>query len=67
MLAEWNPVSAVTQAAREAFGNIPADIPKPTSWALAHPAIYTLIWVTAIVAVFAPLAVRRYNRVAAKR
>jgi ABC-2 type transport system permease protein len=65
--AEWNPVSSVTQAAREAFGNIPAGTPEPTAWSLANPTIYTLFWVVGIIAVFAPLAVRRYSRSAMKR
>lgn len=60
--AEWNPVSAVTQATRELLGNIPAGTPEPTAWPLQHPVAYTLAWVVIIVAVFAPLAVRRYQR-----
>jgi len=62
IFAEWNPVSAVTQAARELFGNIPIGTPEPTAWPLQNAALYTLIWVTLIIAVFAPLAVRRYRR-----
>ncbi len=60
--AEWNPVSAVTQAARELFGNIPAGTPAPDAWALQNPVLYTLLWVVAIVGVFAPLSVARYKR-----
>ncbi|HSL58635.1 MAG TPA: ABC transporter permease [Acidimicrobiales bacterium] len=60
--AEWNPVSSVTQATRELLGNIPPGTPEPTAWPLQHPVIYTLGWVVLIVAVFAPLAVRRYQR-----
>ncbi len=60
--AEWNPVSAVTQAARELFGNIPPGTPEPTSWSLQNPVVYTLGWIVVIIAVFAPLAVRRYQR-----
>ena len=60
--AEWNPVSAVTQAARELFGNIPAGTPEPTAWSLQNPVLYTLLWVVVTVAVFAPLSVRRYQR-----
>jgi ABC transporter DrrB family efflux protein len=60
--AEWNPVSAVTQASRELFGNIPPGTPPPESWPLANPVLYTLIWAVVIVAVFAPLSVRRYAR-----
>ena len=32
--AEWNPVSTLTQAARELFGNIPPERPNPTVWPL---------------------------------
>jgi ABC transporter DrrB family efflux protein len=60
--AEWNPVSAVTEAARELFGNIPEGTPEPTAWPLQNPVIYSLIWIVAIISVFAPLSVRKYKR-----
>ena len=59
--ALWNPVSAVTQATRELFGNIPPGTPDPVAWPLQHPVLYTLIWAAVIIAVFAPLAVHRYR------
>jgi ABC-type multidrug transport system permease subunit len=62
--AEWNPVSAVTQSARELFGNIPPGTPEPTAWPLQNPVLYTLIWVVIIIAIFAPLSVRQYKRAA---
>jgi ABC transporter DrrB family efflux protein len=65
-IAEWNPVSSVTQAARELFGNIPPDAPEPGTWALQNPVIYTLIWVALILAVFVPLSVQQYKRAAAR-
>ncbi|MEM9746023.1 MAG: ABC transporter permease [Actinomycetota bacterium] len=61
--AEWNPVSAITQAARELFGNIPDGTPEPEAWPLQNPVLYTIIWSIVIVSIFAPLAVRRYARV----
>ncbi|MCB1272286.1 MAG: ABC transporter permease [Microthrixaceae bacterium] len=61
--AEWNPVSTVTQAARELFGNIPPGAPQPDAWPLQNPVIYSLLWIVAAVAVFSTLAVRRYQRV----
>ena len=64
--AEWNPVSTVTQAARELFGNIPAGTPEPTAWPLQNPVLYTLLWVVGIVAVFAPIAVKRYEKASTK-
>jgi ABC-2 type transport system permease protein len=60
--AEWNPVSAVTQATRELFGNIPFGTSEPTVWPLQNPVLYTLIWVVLIIGIFAPLSVRRYMR-----
>ena len=61
--AEWNPISSVTQAARELFGNLPPGSPEPTAWPLQNPLVYALGWAILIIAVFAPLAVRQYNRV----
>ncbi len=61
VFAEWNPVSAVTQATRELFGNIPPGTPEPTVWPLQNSVLYTLIWVVVIIAIFAPLAVHRYK------
>ena len=63
VFAEWNPISTVTQAARELFGNIPADHPAATpSWALQNPVVYTLIWAVAVLLVFVPLANAQYRR-----
>jgi ABC transporter DrrB family efflux protein len=59
--AEWNPVSALTQAVRELFGNIPLGTPQPTAWPLQNPVVYTLLWAVIFVAIFAPLSVRRYR------
>jgi ABC-type polysaccharide/polyol phosphate export permease len=64
--AEWNPVSTVTQASRDLFGNIPKGTPDPTAWPLVHTEIYTLLWVVLIIAVFAPLSVRQYKRATKK-
>ncbi len=63
-VAEWNPVSSVTQAARELFGNIPAgsDFAAPTAWPLQNPVLYTLIWVVILLVVFVPLSIRQYQR-----
>ncbi len=58
---EWNPVSTVTQACRELFGNTSPQVPVPESWAMQNPVVYSLLWSAAIVAVFAPLAVRQYR------
>ncbi len=63
VFAEWNPVSAITQASRELFGNIPEGTPEPTAWPLQNPVLYTIIWSAIIVAIFAPLSIAQYKRV----
>jgi ABC transporter DrrB family efflux protein len=60
--AEWNPVSAVTEAARRLFGNIAPGTPIPDSWALQHPATYTLLWAVAILVIFVPLTTWQFRR-----
>ncbi|HEU4318669.1 MAG TPA: ABC transporter permease [Acidimicrobiia bacterium] len=62
-IAEWNPVSSVTQATRELFGNIPPGTPEPDVWPLQNPILYTLIWVVIFIGIFAPLSIRRYRKV----
>jgi ABC-2 type transport system permease protein len=58
-LAEWNPVASTVQAARELFGNpVP---PHGHSWPLDHPVVSSLAWSIAMIAIVAPLAVRRYR------
>lgn len=66
--AEWNPVSTVTQAARELFGNAnPLQVAQPeTSWALEHPITYTLVWSAVILAIFMPLASAQYQRASSR-
>lgn len=58
-IAEWNPLSSVATATRELFGN-----PSPASgvWPLQHAALVTIVWSIAIIAVTAPLAVRRFRK-----
>jgi ABC transporter DrrB family efflux protein len=64
--ANWNPVSAVTQAAREAFGNTSPQLPPADNWAMQNPEAYTLIWVALMLAFFIPLSVRQYRRAASR-
>ena len=60
-IANWNPVSAVTAAARDLFGN-----PNPSAtidaWPMQHPVLASLLWSAVLLAVFAPLASSLYRR-----
>ena len=64
--AEWNPVSAVTQATRDLFGNTNPAAPPPDVWPLRNPELYTLIWVVILLAVFVPLSIRQYRKAASR-
>ncbi len=63
-VAEWNPVSSLAQAAREAFGNTHPSMFSSDAWSLNNPVAYTLLWVVIILAIFVPLSVRQYKRAA---
>ena len=65
-IANWNPVSTVTQAARELFGNTNPSMQVPDDWSLQNPVLYTFIWVAIILVIFVPLSVRQYKKVASR-
>jgi ABC-2 type transport system permease protein len=60
-IAEWNPVSALSQAIRELWGNGPAA-PADAAWPLQHPVLMTVVWSVAITAAVAPAAVASFRR-----
>ena len=64
--ADWNPVSSVTLAARQLFGNTSPTQPPPDIWPAQHPVVYSLIWIVVILIVFVPLSVRKYESAAAR-
>ncbi|MFD6568646.1 ABC transporter permease [Micromonospora profundi] len=58
-IAEWNPLSATVAAIRHLFGNpgLGGD-----SWPAENAILLAVLWPVVLIAVFAPLAVRRYRR-----
>ena len=63
VLAEWNPVSAVTASLRELWGNDGGvALPAGSAWPLHHPEITSLAWSVIFTAFFAPMAVRAFRR-----
>ena len=60
-VAEWNPVSSLTQACRELWGNgLPAR--ADAAWPLQHPILVSVAWSVVLTAVFAPLAVSAFRQ-----
>lgn len=67
ILAEWNPVTAVINATRDLFGNAnPAGVQRMTGWPAEHAALYSVFCSLVIIAIFVPLSLRAYRRVAAR-
>ncbi|GHH77487.1 transport permease protein [Streptomyces sulfonofaciens] len=62
-IAEWNPFSAIVQAARQLFGN--PGVADSSAWPMQHPVWASLIWSVLIIAVFRTLAVRKYRNATA--
>jgi ABC-2 type transport system permease protein len=59
-VAEWNPISSIVAACRHLFGN-PSPFASPDGFPAQQPVLLSLIWCAAIIAVFAPIAVRKYR------
>ncbi|MEU9617811.1 ABC transporter permease [Streptomyces sp. NPDC088251] len=59
-VVEWNPMSATATAVRRLFGN-PGG--AGGSWASDHAELLAVAWPLALIAVFFPLAVRRFARI----
>jgi ABC transporter DrrB family efflux protein len=60
-VAEWNPVSTLSAAIRDFWGN-----PNPVSGSgipADHPVLVTIIWAIVIVAIFTPLGVKKYQSI----
>jgi ABC-2 type transport system permease protein len=63
--AAWNPITTVADACRRLFGNAnPPNLPASTGWAADHAPLYSVGAAVLIIAIFLPLAVGRYRRVA---
>lgn len=58
-VVEWNPMSATATAVRGLFGNPGGG---GDSWAAAHAGLLAVLWPLALLAVFLPMAVRRFAR-----
>jgi ABC-2 type transport system permease protein len=61
VFSEWNPISALTQAVRQLFGN---GYPPPpdAAWPIHNPVLASLIWIVALSVTGMVLAVWRYSR-----
>ena len=66
VFAEYNPVSALVQAARELFGNVPAGTPVSEVWTQQHPVLTVLMGIAIMLIVFVPLSIRKFRQVSSR-
>lgn len=59
-VAVWNPMSSLAAACRQLFGN-PNPAALVDAWPAQHAEVAVVCWSAAMLAVFAPLAVRLYR------
>src|SRR3954454_9380465 len=59
-VAIWNPVTAVVTAGRVLFGNPNPFLAHAHALPLRHPVVVSILWSLLILAIFVPLAVRKY-------
>lgn len=63
VIAEWNPISALTTACRELWGNNGDLGSAPgTAWPLQHPEVASIAWSIIFCLVFAPLALAAFKK-----
>ncbi|MFC4903691.1 ABC transporter permease [Kocuria oceani] len=63
--ANWNPVSALVQAARQLFGNT-GSAPVPDVWPMQHPVLTVVAGSVLLLVVFVPLCLRKFATVSSR-
>ncbi len=59
--AEWNPVTTMVAASRDLFGFENTFGVTAGSLPSEHPLLLSFIYMFVIIAIFAPLSIRKYN------
>lgn len=65
LIANWNPVSALVQAARELFGNT-GSAPVADTFPMQHPVVTVIGGSILMLVIFVPLAVSRFRHVSSR-
>jgi ABC-2 type transport system permease protein len=66
IFAEFNPVSALVQAARQLFGNVPPLSPVSEVWTQRYPILTVLIGIVVVLLIFVPLSVRKFKQISTR-
>ncbi|WP_150307576.1 ABC transporter permease [Planctomonas psychrotolerans] len=67
IFAEYNPVSALVQSARELFGNVPPEARGVSdAWTIQNPILTVLIGIVVMLVIFVPLSIRKFSRISTR-
>ena len=66
VFAEYNPVSALVQAARELFGNVPPEAPVSDVWTQQNPILAVLIGIAIMLVIFVPLSINKFRQISTR-
>ena len=66
VFAEWNPVSALVQAARELFGNTAPGTPVGDAWTAQNPILTVSLGMAVMLAIFVPLSIRKFQSISSR-
>ena len=66
VFAEWNPVSALVQSARDLFGNTPPGAPIGDAWTAQNPIATVLLGMAIMLAIFVPLSIRKFQSISSR-
>ncbi|WP_081737791.1 ABC transporter permease [Arthrobacter sp. H41] len=64
-IANWNPVSAFVQAARELFGNV-GSAPVPDVWPMQNALLTVLLGAALMLIIFVPLCIRKFASISSR-
>lgn len=64
--AEWNPVSALVQAARQLFGNVPEGAVLGEAWTAQNPIATVLIGMAVMFVIFVPLSIKTFQSISSR-
>lgn len=65
IIANWNPVSALVQGARELFGNTGGTLAADT-WPMQNPIFTAIAGSVLMLAIFVPLCVKKFSNVSSR-
>jgi ABC transporter DrrB family efflux protein len=65
-VADWNPISSITLALRDLWGNDPSLAARGSGFPADHPLLLSFLWIGLILVIFVPLSIAKYRQAASR-